>query len=576
MLNLKRIFNRSRPCFKDNAAFSLVEILVAMAIFLVVSAGVTSMMLVSVRTTVDVRLGTMAKEAVQQELEAIRARTFYVPYSSDPDVGTTADVDVLDRYFPDTDVYPTTDSWGWEAWYTETSGDAYYTVQSPEDDNSIVIKVEMRFVDYAGNTVIPVDSYDSNVNGSDSPPSDLVSVVVTATWLSRGTEESYTLDSLISRADQTSQGGSDDGGGEAGCSFSSQSSIDVTGGTLTVYTGSSEPYTSLGNFEMGDASGTASYDCTSTMTAFGTGGSLSVVGGDIYSAAAASSLGPPQDSDSSGPVTVGPTGSWPKFYLDASTASASVESSDDEGQLSVASEASLDASTIQLQQVDGGISGSVFIYNRWDFINPVFEVQNSGAQAADINIEQENGVSTATGSVFYDEINFLPLQLSLGSAPSALQGLIIIRDFEAVAVSEASEANGSASNSVSYTATVGMFNLSKSSSCSGDSCYDFYSIDETNPIQSAINLSDSDYKLQNALLTEWYSYTSADIADAVYTADDGSEAMVSIDALMKVSSVFAAEVRQKTVGQKQVEVISTQGSAQLWLGSFDVSVLQND
>jgi prepilin-type N-terminal cleavage/methylation domain-containing protein len=575
MDSIKRQWERYVNAAKAPDGFSLVEILVAMAVFLVVSAGVTSMMLVGIRSTADARLTTMGKEAAQQEMEAIRARTFYVPYSSDPDVGSTGDVDVLDRYFPNTNIAASIDSWGWEGWYTESAGDAYYTVVSPEDTNSVVLTVEARFIDYYGNVITPVVSYDSNVNGADTPPSDLLAISVTASWLSRGSEERYTVESVFSRVDQLSQGGSDDGGGEAGCSYSSTSSIDVFGGRLTILTGPSEPYSEFLSGELGSADGTASYDCTSSLTANAVGGDLEITGVDVYTGASASVVGPSQDSDSSGPMTVGPTSSWPILFLNNSSASAAVESSDDEGILSSASDSSLEASSVELQQVDGGLSGYMSLYSRWDFVNPVLATATSVDKVADAVIEQENGVSIATGQVAYDEINILPLQAYTAGTPAAPQGLVIVRDFEASAISEASEANGSASNSVNYSASIGMFNLSKAPSCSGDSCYDFYSISPESPIQSVINLSDADYALQNALINDWHSYTGSEISSAVYAAGDGSMSMISIDALLKIDVAVAEEIRQKTTGTKRVSIMSQQGALQLWLGSFDISVQQN-
>lgn len=561
---------------KSQAGFSLIEILVAMAIFLIVSAGVTSMMIVGVRSTAGARLTTMGKAVAQQQMEDIRGRTFYVPYSNDPDVGTTADVDILDRYFPDTYTDHMTDPWGWESWYTAGGGDAYYTVVSPADNNGVTLTVETRFVDNGGNTIVPTSSYNTEASGSDNPPSDLISVKVTATWLSRGTEETYSIDSIISRADSASQGGSADGGGDSGCSMSSLNSIDVTAGTLTIYTGTVEPYTVLVDGSLGKANGTSRYDCNSSQSAFGTGGQLAITNGLTHTGATINVLGPPNDSDSSGPLTVGPTTTWPKIYLGNSRADVNVQSSDDTGTLSMAADAELSGSNVQLSQISEALSGTIANYKRWDFINPsIATTTTSGVKAADADIVQNNGVSTATGVVKYGQINFLPVQRYTTNAASALQGLIIVRDFQATVISEASEADGSASNSVNYSATIGMFNTTKATTCTGDACYDFYSISQSNPIQTAINLNSASYKPQKALLTEWYSYTAADISNASYAAADGSTAMVSIDALLKISAKYATEVREKTNGTKQLEIISQQGLQKLWLGTFETSVQQN-
>lgn len=533
------------------------------------------MMMVGVRTTVSTRLTTMGKEAAQQQMEAIRARTFYVPFSTDANVGTTADVDILDRYFPDMGTSHVTDSWGWQGWYTAGSGDAYYTVVSPPDNNTIVLTVETRFVDYAGNVITPRVSYNSNVSGFDAPASDLLSIKVTASWLSRGQEESFTIESLVSRTDQAAQGGSSDGGGDSGCTNSSQSSINVTGATSSSYTGTADPYTSLVAGTLGSAGGTGKYDCTSTVSANSTGGQLAINGGSTYTGASSTANGPPADNSSSGPLTVGPTATWPKLYMDYSSSRATVSSNDSQQELSVAAYSELYSSYFQLQQVDGGLSGNVNNYKRWDFLNPVVSVQNSDVRAADASIVQANGVSTATGKVVYNQINFLPIQAYTASTPSALQGLVIIRNFQATAISQASGANGAASNSVNYSATIGIFNNSRAETCSGDACYDFYSISPANPLQTAVNLDNPNYALQKALFTEWYSSTTADINNSAYAGNGGSKAMVSIDALLKISSKYAVEVRQKTNGLLGVEIITQKGLQKLWLGTFDISVVQN-
>lgn len=242
----------------------------------------------------------------------------------------------------------------------------------------------------------------------------------------------------------------------------------------------------------------------------------------------------------------------------------------------MSSDAKLPAANIKLDQVDEGLGGYVNNYNRWDFINPTVETTTSSdVYVATADISQEDGTSTATGQVKIGQVSFLPLQQYAGSVPSALQGLVIVRNFEATVVSEASEADSSASNSVTYSATIGMFNNSKWSSCSGDSCYDFYSISPDNPIQSAIDLNNPDYALQQALITEWYSYTNFDIDNVTDTSGGGSEALVSIDAVLKISSVYAGEIRQKTNGQHDVVIVSQEGLQKLWLGTFNTSVVQH-
>ncbi len=187
----------------DEGGMTLIEILTSMVVFLVVSSGIAGTMIIGLRTTAEAQLATMGKAVAQEQIEEMKARPFYVPYTEDENDGTTADVDMLDVYYPDADPgrygYPN----GWEGWYTESSDDAYYTMVSPADDRGMVKTVETRFIDSEGNVIVPDGTYNSNGLGYDYPPSYLVEVTVTTTWTSRDGEDSFQLVSRVSGTDQT-------------------------------------------------------------------------------------------------------------------------------------------------------------------------------------------------------------------------------------------------------------------------------------------------------------------------------------------------------------------------------------
>ena len=86
----------------------------------------------------------------------------------------------------------------------------------------------------------------------------------------------------------------------------------------------------------------------------------------------------------------------------------------------------------------------------------------------------EEGETEGDAEVFYQQVNILPTTNITSGRPKALQGLVFVRNFKAEAISHANGDPGDASNEVSYSATVGMWNASKSGTCSGDACYDLY------------------------------------------------------------------------------------------------------
>lgn len=572
MVCVNNMVNRCANCRRrlaGESGMSLIEILVAMMIFLVVAAGVAGTLMAGIRGTAHAQLATMGKAAAQEQIEEMRGRVFFVPYDDDPTVGTTADIDLLDLYYPGLNTSPATDPGGWTGWYTSYGGDAYFTRVSPADDRGIVRTVETRFVDDSLEVIVPPDTYNSNDYDTDTPPTNLVHVTVTTTWADRGEEKSYTLDSLISGTGQQPPEES------SGCLHASNSRATITGGTMVASTGTSDPYTTLVSGTLGSAYVNGSFGCTSSVHATATGGEQEISGGDTYTGATASVTGPPDDYESDGPLSVGPPNTWPKPYIGSSTAAAEVASEGTDYELEAEGEAKAGSQTLELEQVDGVPSGGGSCppsnCKRWDFINPVVTVTGGSEEQAEAELEQVDGVTTITGEVHYQQVNILPL-LGLTGAPSASQGLIFIRNFTATSTSEADPASGSASNSLTYSATVGMFNTSKAAGCSGDACYDLYTISPSNPLQTAINLNDSNYKLQKELATEWQSSSTADINNALFAAADGTAATIDVDALLKISMKYGTGLQLKS--GHVTWWTDQQGLMQVWLGSFNVSVAQ--
>jgi len=580
------IFMKRLGFLRQEDGLTLIELMVSMMIFLVVSAGIAGTLTTGLRTTVAARQSTFGKEIAQQRVEEMRSRPYYVQYSSDPTVGSTSDIDLLDIYYPNVNSTPVTDDQGWTSAYYSGS-DAHYTRTSPPDIHGVVTTVETRFVDMNRAVVAPPSTYDSNSSDDDVPPSELVEVTVTTSWLDHSEQNSYVLVTLISSTGQAAPGGSGDPGeedpGEEGCEHSSNSRVDVNGILLTASTGSATPYTDLVTGILGDAHANAVYSCSATLQTNATGGSMTIVGGNTYTGATGSITGPPALQRIVGPLNVTPPTTNPKPVINNSKVKLEIEDESGDKEVEAEGEAMIGTQSLDLQQVSSTPTRSISGYKRWDFINPTITVTGAGSgddgEDIEAEIEQEDGNTEGEAEVGYQQINILPLQkwpTSTTTNPSAAQGLVFIRDFRAKAEAVADGTPGNAETSMTYSFRLGMFNPNKcgcTSSSTGDTCYDFYTITPSNPLQNVL-LSNSNYRLQNALMTEWYSYTTDDIANAMTESDDGRTATITADALVKISAKFGTEIRWRT-SNNAITLMSQQGLQKVWIGAIDVSVEQD-
>lgn len=563
-------------CFSDEQGLTLIELMVSMMIFLVVSAGIAGTLMTGLRATLGARQSTFGKEIAQQRIEEMRSRPYYVQYTSDPTIGSTADIDLLDIYYPNLNTSPVTDAQGWSGVYYSGS-DAHYTRTSPPDIHGVVTIVETRFVDMDRILIVPPSEYDSNSPEDDVPPSDLVEIKITTTWADHSQQNSYVLESLISATGQAETGG------EIGCEHSSNSRVDVNGILLTASIGIATPYTDLVTGILGDAHASEAYSCSATLETHATGGSFTIVGGSTYTGATVSITGPPEIQRVVGPLNLDLFDTYPKLTIINSKVKGEIE--DESGMLEVEAEgeAMVGTQALELQQVSDIPSELISGSWQWDFINPTIIVTGAGSgddgEDIEAEIEQENGLTKGEAEVGYQNISILPLQkwpLPTATNPSAAQGLVFMRDFRASAEASADGIPGHSTTTMSYSFTLGMFNPNKagcSSSSTGDACYDVYSITPSNPLQNVL-LTNSDYRLQNALITEWHSYTTTEITNAMTKSDDGKSAAITADALVKISAQFGSEIRWNT-SDDVITLVSQQGLQKVWVGAIDVTVEQD-
>ena len=552
---------------------TLIEIMVAMMIFMVVATGVAGSLITGLRATASGRQSTFGKETAQKRIEEMRSRTFYVPYSSDPNVGTTADYDLLDVYYPNlgTSAYQ-----NWTGAYYP-GADAHFTMVSPPDIHGIITTVETRFVDVNRNVVVPPGSYNSNSPTNDIPPSNLVDVIVTTSWSDRSDLNSYSLESLISSTGQTPPVS------ENGCEHSSNTRVDVQGIVISASLGTADPYTLMLQGTFGDAHASAVYSCNSNLLASATGGKLSVVAGLTSTGATASVSGPPEIERIIGPINLQQPDIWPSLSILNSRVKAQVGGDQSGMEVEAEGEANVGTQSLSLEEVSGIPLDLISGYKRWDFINPTVTVtgSNSGDDGEDIEaeIEQQNGETEGKTEIGYQLVNILPLQqwpLLTTTNPSAAQGLIFIRDFHANAHAKANAQPGGQTTTMDYEFTLGMFNPLKSGcdyQSTGDTCYDMYSITPETPLQN-VSLGNPGYRLQNELLTEWYSYTNNDITHAMDVSADGKTATITADALVKISGRFGDEIRWNN-NDNSISLVNQKGIQKVWFGAIDITVEQD-
>ena len=87
---------------RDDAGFTLVEVVVAIGIFLVVMTALVPQLITGLRAVTVANTSTVLKTVAQQEIERLRGLPFRVSLGGD---STTIepDIDLLDLYFPNLD-----------------------------------------------------------------------------------------------------------------------------------------------------------------------------------------------------------------------------------------------------------------------------------------------------------------------------------------------------------------------------------------------------------------------------------------------------------------------------------------
>jgi type II secretory pathway pseudopilin PulG len=220
---------------KSEKGLTLIETLAALTVFSLMTLGITPLLLSSIKGSNTSRSFTIGKNAVVEAMEHVRGLPYFESIGSD--VAVTSALpgmrrDVLDFYFPDTTAGPGGTGFNAAAGTTTVPPrpeKAFRTVCAeaskqpaptaplacPSDlPPGVTVTFDAQFVGpVAGSTpevfntsVVTVPtSYNWNSNGSETPPSQLLQMTITATWMLNGKARSFDLSSLVGNRKLTNE-----------------------------------------------------------------------------------------------------------------------------------------------------------------------------------------------------------------------------------------------------------------------------------------------------------------------------------------------------------------------------------
>lgn len=200
-----------RLAYRASRGFTLIEVLVSLLIFSIVTLGILPLIASSIRGATTSRANTVAKNVTVEAMERVRALPYFVSFATQ-----AQRVDVLDFFYPclvATGCGETGQSYvasGTDA-VTEVSGPRFNTVCTsvstneacPEVPEDYTVTYQAQFVretsavpeTYA--PLAPPANYQYNAVGPDVPPVRLLSMTITTTWIVGGRAREFQLTSLI-------------------------------------------------------------------------------------------------------------------------------------------------------------------------------------------------------------------------------------------------------------------------------------------------------------------------------------------------------------------------------------------
>jgi type II secretory pathway pseudopilin PulG len=182
----------------DASGFALVEIVVALFIIGLAAAASTPLLITSIDASVTARMNTQGKNIAQQRIESMRDLQFHVDRQNGPFI------DLLDVYYTDRNTTAVTRTRANEVEVGQwVSGGAaapapsgpFYKIQVAQVPGSTQFSqtIYTQFLDYNGSPVAASSfaNYNSQSEGLDSPPTNMVGVTVVTSWTRAGSSHSY-------------------------------------------------------------------------------------------------------------------------------------------------------------------------------------------------------------------------------------------------------------------------------------------------------------------------------------------------------------------------------------------------
>jgi len=180
-----------------DGGFSLIEIIISMAIFMIVAVATTPLLVGGLKAGRTAQLNLQGKALGQERLERIRNLPFHVARQNGQYL------DVLDIYFRDTvavGALAAGDTCS-QRTYDATSKTYSCTITNLGADYSGFRQVvKIQFLKADRSVVTPVASYTSQTAGVDAPVSNLLGVTVTTSWNLTSAPQSFTVRSLVANA----------------------------------------------------------------------------------------------------------------------------------------------------------------------------------------------------------------------------------------------------------------------------------------------------------------------------------------------------------------------------------------
>jgi prepilin-type N-terminal cleavage/methylation domain-containing protein len=192
------------------SGFTLIETLASLMIFSLVTLGTTPLLLSSVRGAALSRTYVTARNLASEAMERVRGFPFFESMKNQVSPPRR---DVLDLYFPDRTAGTGGTGFSVDKFTTTCTASSKLPAASAVQacpvriPDGYTLKYEAQFVNPgpapgAGGTqtfipVAPATNYNWNATATESPPSRLLLIKVTASWTASNKARSYSLSSLI-------------------------------------------------------------------------------------------------------------------------------------------------------------------------------------------------------------------------------------------------------------------------------------------------------------------------------------------------------------------------------------------